>query len=369
MIPGAVGWSTSRRLAPTGRAKAALLGVVIVVGMLVPLLAASSQVGASTAALRAQEITPGVASKFVARFSAAENRANRVLSLDDQNEDEQGSAAQIDDSVFTIDRDAGLPSRTGSTFYPVTIEPVVSAVPHQDHYPAQFAVVVKYRDAKGTPTAEQTCAGTEVLQIFEKDSASAPWRLALEPDITPGVVTKFASSPGGFATPVRQGKLELPLSVVQGNIMAALNTYAASGTYINGFSEADFNSGNKCWAIDDLHADIARAKAANDTAVFSAKAFGPSDVTAYALPGGAALVAFTVPIAEVETSAIAGDSLTTSNTQGNPASYLAPVGTFSTLTYPELCQVAAIDPAKAHGGDTAPRVVGAYCGYLQGSGT
>ncbi len=348
---------------------AALLGGVIVMAMLLPLLAASSGVGATTAARRAQEITPGVVSTFVARFSAAENRANRVLSLDDQNQDEQGSAAQIDDSVFTIDRDAGLPSRTGFTFYPVTVEPVVSAVPSQTHYPAQFAVVVKYRDAKGTPKAEQTCAGTEVLEVFEKNSASAPWRLALEPAITPGVVTKFASSPGGFATPVRPGTLALPLSVVQSDVMAALNTYAVSGTYINGFSQADFTLGSKCWAIDDLHADIARAKAAQDSAVFTAKAFGPSDLTAYALPGGAALVAFTVPIVEVETSAIAGDSLTTSNTKGNPASYLAPVGTFSTLTYPELCQVAAIDPAKGHGGTTTPRVVGAYCGYLPGSGS
>ena len=337
-------------------------------GMLVPFLATSSQVGASSAALRGQEITPGGVSQVVASFSTANNRAARVLSVADQNKDEQGSAAQIDKTVFTIDSDAGFPSLTGSKFYPLAEEPVVSAVPRHSGYPAQFATIIKFRDAAGTPKAERTCAGTEVLQVFEKNSASAPWRLALEPDITPGAVTTFSSESDGFATPVRQGNLELPLSAVQSDVVAALNTYAANGTYIDGFSKVDFAAGSKCWAIDDLQADVARAKAAQDAATFSAKTYTPSDLTAYALPGGAALVAFTVYIAESEKSAIAGDSLTTSTTKGNPGSYLAPVGTFSTLTYPELCQVAAIDPARRHGGDRVPRVVGAYCGYLMGSG-
>ncbi len=292
-----------------------------------------------------------------------------MLSQADENQDEQGSAAQIDNTVFTIDGDAGYPSLTGSTFYPLTIEPVVSAVPYQDRYPAQFAVIVKYRDAADTRKADRTCASTEVLQVFEKDSAAAPWRLALEPDITRGVVTAFSSAPGGFAAPVKQGSLELSLGVVQSDVAAALNTYAVNGTYIDGFSKADFNVGSKCWALDDLQADIARAKSAGDAAAFSATAYTPSDLTAYALPGGAALVAFTVHITEVETSAIPGDKLTTSTTKGDPDSYLAPVGTFNTITYPELCQVAAIDPAKGHGGNAAPRVVGAYCGYLRGSGS
>jgi hypothetical protein len=338
-------------------------------GILVPFLATSSQVGATTAALRGQEITPGAVSNVVAGFTAANNRANRVLSLADQNKDEQGTAAQIDDTVFTIDADAGFPSLTGSKFYPVTEEPIVSAVPQHSGYPAQFAAIIKFRDAAGTPKAERTCTGTEVLQVFEKNSASAPWRLALEPDITPGVVTTFSSESDGFAAPIRQGNLELPLSVVQSDVVAALNTYAVDGTYINGFSKVDFNAGSKCWAIDDLQADIAQAKAAQDTAAFSATAYTPSDLTAYTMPGGAALVAFTVHITEVETSAVAGDSLTTSTTKADPGSYLAPVGTFGTLTYPELCQVAAIDPAKGHGDKTALRVVGAYCGYLQGSGS
>lgn len=368
MIRGALPWSRRRQPLGTTRSKVGLLGAVIVTGMVVPLLTATPRVGATTAGLRGQEITPGVVSKFVANFNAANNRADRVLSQADLKKDEQGSAAQIDNTVFTIDRDAGFPSLTGATFYPVTIEPTVSAVPYQNRYPAQFAVIVKYRDAGGTPKPERTCAGTEVLQMFDKNSAGAPWRLALEPDITPGVVTAFSSEPGGFATPVKQGNLELPLGVVQSDVVAALNTYAENGTYVNGFSKVDFNAGSKCWAIDDLHADITRAKAAQDAATFSANTYTPSDLTAYALPGGAALVAFTVYIAEIEKSAIAGDSLTTSTTKGNPDSYLAPVGTFNALAYPELCQVAAIDPAKGHGGNTAPRVVGAYCGYLQGSG-
>jgi hypothetical protein len=368
MIP-ALPRSTGRGTIGAARSKVALLGGVIVMGILVPFLAASSQVGAATAGLRGQEITPGGVSQVVATFSAANNRANRVLSLADQNKDEQGTAAQIDNTVFTIDSDAGFPTLTGSKFYPVTEEPTVSAVPQHGGYPAQFAVIVKYRDAAGTPKAERNCAGTEVFQVFEKNSAAAPWRLALEPNITPGVVSTFSSGSGGFATPVRQGNLEFPLSVVQSDVVAALNTYAVNGTYINGFSKADFNVGSKCWAIDDLQADIAQAKAAQDTAAFSATTYSPSDFTAYALSGGAALVAFTVSITEVENSAISGDSLTTSTTKGNPDSYLAPVGTFNTLTYPELCQVAAIDPAKGHGGNTARRVVGAYCGYLVGSGS
>ena len=47
-------------------------------------------------------------SKFVASFNAANNRADRVLSQADLKKDEQGSAAQIDNTVFTIDRDAGF---------------------------------------------------------------------------------------------------------------------------------------------------------------------------------------------------------------------------------------------------------------------
>lgn len=369
MIPGASPLPTCRRPASDVRSKVAVLGGVIVMGILVPFLATSSQVEASTAALRGQVISPAGVSQVVAGFSAANNRANRVLSVDDENKDEQGSAAQIDSAVITIDSKAGFPTLTGSTFYPLTEEPIVSAVPRHSGYPAQFAAIIKFRDAARTPKAERTCAGAEVLQVFEKNSASAPWRLALEPDITPGVVTVFSSESDGFAAPVRQGNLELPFSVVQSDVVAALNTYAVDGTYINGFSKVDFNAGSKCWAIDDLQADIARAKAAQDVATFSASPYTPSDVTANALPGGAALVAFTVNITEVEKSAVAGDSLKTSTTKGNPGSYLAPVGTFSTLTYPELCQVAAIDPAKGHGDNTALRVVGAYCGYLQGSGS
>lgn len=195
----------------------------MVIGTLAPLLAASSQVGATTADLRPQVITPGGVSKVVAGFSAANIRSNRVLSLADQAQDEEGSAAKIDNTVFTIDADAGYPSLTGSTFYPVSMQPTVSAVPHESGYPAQFAVITKYRDAKGTPKSEQTCAGTEVLQVYEKDSGIAPWRLALEPAITPGVVTTFTSGSGGFATPVNKGDLELPLGVVQSDVVAAVN--------------------------------------------------------------------------------------------------------------------------------------------------
>ena len=50
------------------------------------------------------------------------------------------------------------------------------------------------------------------------------------------------------------------LSVVQSEVVAALNAYAANGTYIDGFSKVDFAAGSKCWAIDDLQADIARGQ-------------------------------------------------------------------------------------------------------------
>ena len=142
-----------------------------------------------------------------------------------------------------------------------------------------------------------------------------------------------------------------------------------NGSYINGFSKADFNFGRKCWGIDDLQYDIAQGKAAGDSDAFSATAYSPSDLTAYALPGGAALVAFTVSVTEVETATTAGDTVTHTTTKSDPASFLAPVGTFNTVTYPELCEMAAIDPAKGAGVKPVPRVVGTYCGYLQGSGS
>ena len=60
-------------------------------------------------------------------------------------------------------------------------------MPYQNRYPAQFAVIVKYRDAGGTRKPERTCAGTEVLQVFEKNSAAAPWRLASSPTSRQGL--------------------------------------------------------------------------------------------------------------------------------------------------------------------------------------
>src|SRR5580658_9594206 len=137
----------SPRRGPRGRAqsKVALLGGVIVMGALVPLVASSAQVGAATGALRGQVMTPGGVSHVLASYSVANNRANRVLSTADQNQDEEGTAAQIDNTVFTIDADAGYTSLTGNTFYATTMVPIRSAVPHQSGYPAQFAVVIKYR--------------------------------------------------------------------------------------------------------------------------------------------------------------------------------------------------------------------------------
>jgi hypothetical protein len=205
--------------------------------------------------------------------------------------------------------------------------------------------------------------------VFEKDSSVAPWRLALEPYITPGLIKSFASGSGGFATPVTKRGLELPLGAVRTDVIAALNAYAENGSYIDGFSKADFNVGRKCWGIDDIQADIAQSKPGHVTDAFSASTTKPDDLTSYALPGGAALVAFTVTLTEVQTSAEAGGTLTMAPTKSDPGSYLVPAGTYDTITYPELCELAAVDPARGTKVTANPRLVGAYCAYLPGAGS
>jgi hypothetical protein len=349
--------------------RAALPCVAVLAASIVGVAANSTAADGTVSPLRSQVIAPSGVDKIVAGFTAANNRANSKLSLAQQGQDEEGSAGQIDDSLFTIDSDAGFPSMTGATFYPVTEVPLASAVPAQSGYPAHFAVIIKFDDAKNTPKDAQTCAGSNVLDVFEKDSSAAPWRLSFEPYITPGLVKSFTTGSGGFATPVDKGDLEIPLGTVRSDVIAALNAYAQNGSYIDGFSKADFNPGRKCWGIDDLQADIAQSKAGKVTAAFSAAAAKPGDLTSYALPGGAALVGFTVSLTEVQTSAQAGGSLTVAGTKNNPGTYLVPAGTYDTITYPELCEVAAVDPARGAKVRALPRLVGAYCGYLAGAGS
>jgi hypothetical protein len=326
----------------------------------------SSHAVAATAALRSTVITPGSVAGILATFSVENNRANSSLSVADQSKDEQGSAQTIDNAFLTIDRLAGYKAVTGAKFYGTTSVPIVSTVPRQSGYPAEFAAVIKFVDARSTPEKVQTCAGGNVLDVFEKNSAGASWRLADEPYVSPGLLKQFPTGPGGYAVPVNEAKLGIPVADVPNELVAALNTYAVNGSLINGLTKADFSFGHGCWAIDDIQADIAQSAKSQVTDAYSVTAYTPSDVSAFSLSAGAAVVVFSVTITEVQTGT-GGGTLTETNKTGDPGSYLEPAGTFTTITSPEVCELAAIDPAKSAGAHPVPRVVGAYCGFLVGS--
>jgi hypothetical protein len=310
-------------------------------------------------------VTPSAVVQIAATYSTANNRSNAALSKVDQALDEQGSALAIDDAGFTLEARAGFKTADGAKYYPFSLVPVYVAVPRQVGYPARFVALLITRASAGTPSS-YACAGGSQVDAFVKDSSSAPWRVALEPEVTTNLVPKFASGSDGFAPAVGQAQ-EAQASRLPGNMVAALQTYARTGRLSDGITRSDFGTPSQCWNIDNLRADEAYEAHAHVIESISVSSYTPSDLSVVPLASEDGVLAlFSVRIEKSYKPEGTGEAITWPHSSSNPFADAVPAGYYSSVTVPEMCEIAEIDPPASAG--SVPTVVGALCSPLVGSG-
>ncbi len=309
--------------------------------------------------------TPSAVGQVAATYSAANNRANESLSNVDQALDEQGSALEIDDAAFRLEARAGFKTADGPKYYPFSLVPVDVAVPRQVGYPAKLEALLRTRPSAGTPSSYK-CAGESQVDVFVKDSSSAPWRVDLEPVVTTNLVPKFATGSGGFAPLVSRAQ-EDQVSKLPARMASALESYARTGKLSDGLAKSDFGIAGQCWGIDNLRADKIAEASAQVSETISVSAYTPSDLSVVPLASGDGLLAlFSLRIVETYKPEMVGEAITWPHSSSNPLADSVPAGTYSSVTVPEICEIAAVDHASNAG--SAPTVVGADCTPLVGSG-
>lgn len=302
--------------------------------------------------------------RIVAAYSAANNRSNAALSQPDQASDEQGSALALDDAAYALEARAGFVTADGNRYYPFNLVPTEVSVPRQTGYPARFEAVLRTKPSPGTP-ASYRCAGGSEVGVFVKDSAGAPWRAALEPQVSTRRVPPLARGAGGFAPAVEPAQQSQAATVPSG-LARALALYARTGRLSDGLTESDFGMAGKCWSIDNLRADVI-AEGANDVVeTVSVSVYTPDDLTVVPLaPDHGVLAVFSLEIGTSFRARTAGEAIGWPHSSSDPLEDVVPPGAYSSVTVPEICEIAAIVPPTGGG---ATSVVGADCGPLVGKG-
>lgn len=335
------GWTRSRFLGTLGASL--LVGAGILAGC------SSSPAGSSTTS-STRSTTPGTTATagagLVSSYTTKNNIANASLNVNVLAQIEEGSAHAMDLGTYTLDAEAGYKTLDGSAYHPITFGPVASLVPRSSGYPSLSLEVTSTRTSPGTPAAFTGCSATSLsLLLFRKDSASSAWRVALEPDAQKSALPSFAMS-GGYAQLVTSSAgLRAPLASLPGDFASDLAAYGNSGTLRSGFSASDFGS---CWRLQDLRASATAVSAKGIVSKYSAYAYTPSDLTAFRLSSGDALVMFGLYL-EDTLRASSGAPVKVTHTRGDPSTYAVAAGSYPSVVVPTLYDVAVIDPSASAG--------------------
>jgi hypothetical protein len=308
---------------------------------------------------------PSGLAAIVKASEALNNQANQTLSTAVQNENETGSAAQIDDALFEFDADAGDHSLGGPTYKPFYPEIVRGAVPHQTSYPAHFLTVLK--DTK-VVEAPSKCSGGGYLYDYEKSSATASWKVDDEPIIDVGVVPALASTTGGYGAFATSGKgLRTDPASIPTTLSDDIEAYVTGSDV--GTASTITGAKGQCWSLPTFTFKSSFTSANKQGYQTTYKRLTtPADLVAYRTANGGAVALFTLGEA-LTIVPPAGDYTPITSTPGNPASFQVPAGDYSSLTYSYLQEVAVEIPSAKTRTSAPFKVIGIDGGALAGSGT
>lgn len=315
-------------------------------------------------------LSPKGLGTILSQLSEENNQANQTLSVAAQNRDEQASAAVIDDGAFTLARRAGYKTLTGPRYYAFGYALIKGSVPRQTTYPAVALAIAASRASGGTPASQASCPGSANVLVLRKDSGTAPWRVELEPEANASGLSALASAAGGFGELVTSSVgLASPLDTLESRLSGALARYAATGTRAAELPASVFGTKTQCWGIDNLRADVLADAHVMLALSVSVKPYSPGDLMAFRLSSGGALAIFSLSIT-LRTTAVgkAGQVLVTP-TASIPASFVVPAGAYSSISVPEVIEVAVVDPPASKAPTGSFQIVGSYGDDLPGSGT
>ncbi|MEX6429751.1 MAG: hypothetical protein ACYCWN_07810 [Ferrimicrobium sp.] len=329
------------------------------------LLASCSQTSTATVTLSSSNSIQANYARIVSRYSTANNQANETLSVAKQNNDEQGTAAAIDNADFYLSRDAGYQTAQGATYKPFyeRLDHAV-AIGASQKYPKLLLTV----DAQYT-TAPQTAnrSACRFLGIFAKDSPSAPWRVTDEPTVTKALLPEVKTTNGNRGiTPATTAALSIPLSRLAKYYALALTTYYQQGVLSRGLKSADFQTSAPCWSLPRLATNPYVSPSSSQQLATSATVTAPHPaMVALSTANAGALTIFTLHV-DLITSSPRSTTFTWRHSATNPDSFLLPASSgLHNIQIPLLFNLAVYDPPVA---DTtvAPRVIGSYWGPLLG---
>ncbi|WP_298208727.1 hypothetical protein [Ferrimicrobium sp.] len=355
---------TSSRLGSSRRSMLLLPATVISMGALC--LAACGQASSSSIELTAANTRKDSFSVIVDQYSKANNQANELLSIVRQNDDEQGTAAAIDDADFRLSRDAGYQTAQGTSYQPFyeELDRAVSVGTTKKSYPRLLVTVDAQYTSNPSKANDSAC---RFLGVFAKNSHSAPWRVTDEPTVTKSLLPKVEIAVGNQGIiPSRTSSLSIPITRLAKYYSLALTTYFQEGVLSRGLKQADFSTAAKCWSLPQLSTNPYVSPSSSQRLATSAVVTAPSPhMVALTTANGGALAVFTLHVDLISSSG-KNSAFTWSHRATDPDSYLLPAASgLHSIQIPLLFDIAVYDPPVA-ASKVAPRVVGSYWGPLLG---
>jgi hypothetical protein len=292
---------------------------------------------------------------IVATYSRENNRANETLSVAQQNRDEQGPAAEIDDAGFVLDRRAGFLTVSGQRYQPFFEHLDESVAGVGSRYPRTLLTI----DTPYTTSLKHGSRSCRFVGVFVKNSATSPWRVGHEPSANRFDLPRVVASPPAGA----HAQLVVPLARLPQYYAIAFTTYFQEGVLSRGIPSSVFRTDVSCWSLPNLSRDpFLTAGSVSQTITATTVTDPHPDQISFPTADGGELSVFALHV-EVSTSALGKASLAWRHRPRQPSSYLLPVSTgLKRVEIPLLFDLAVFDPPI--GRQLAPRLIGGYWGPL-----
>jgi len=288
-------------------------------------------------------ITQDEALEAVDAFMNANNEANSTLDTAILVDIETGSAAALDEAWYRGQRTLG--ETAASTF---TWDDVEVYVPRVETYPASFLASVSYQVEDPPNTGVQ-------IQVYEKASATASWKLSHYDNMAPGTALPALDvDDEGYLTELDPADLAvLPEDVTKE--LGALMKDPAAQTRVAPSDEVDAARGT----ITDRIAEEARSTL-NHEITYDTPSSPGYPTFAFPLSGGGALVLGVLGVREIITPVTAGSTV---NVSAELTAGLVPAG--DKYTKVELRSlVAYVGTVPAADDDRPIRMIALYQGII-----
>lgn len=327
-------------------------------------VATAAASGAS--ALATPRLTEAQAPAVLAHDNTLNNAANATLNATVLGEHETGTALATESAQYTFDRRAGWKNVEGLPTYDwYDVDGFAWSIPAGTAEPATFAALAHFTYDPATPADFRWPKGAVTLLVFTQPSATAPWKLIFDPLMTTGFGS-FATADGAAVPPTTTGLAFTP-SDVPAAMATALQAYGATGVLAKGLALGDFAAKGHAWALPNLRQFVTVNKSRGFTETIAVVSDSVGGVGTYQLTDGDVLLTFSVKLT-YRLSYTKGYVVET-NVKGNPSTWEIAAGNYKWVTFPAVCEIAAVDPPTATPAATGhvPSIVGASCGDVTGA--